>query len=86
MPTSVASIHQVSISQNSLKAGINLANSTGVFLVSVATPTHQIIIRRFVEFKAGNNTLELMTGSLGKGQYILSVVRENLFLNQAFSV
>lgn len=86
MQKSVACIHQVSMMQNRLKAGINLADSTGVFLVSVATPTHQIIIRRFVEFEAGNNTLELTTGCLGKGQYILSVVRENLFLNQAFSV
>ncbi len=86
MQPSVAGIYQVNIQQDRLKAAINLADATGVFLVSVSTPAHQIIHRRFVEFQAGNNSLELITGFLGRGQYILSVVRDNLFFNQVFSV
>lgn len=86
MHPSVSGIYQVQIQQDRLKAAINLPDANGVFLVSVSTPAHQIIHRRFVEFTAGDNSLELITGFLGRGQYILSVVRENLFLNQVFSV
>lgn len=86
MQPSVSGIYQVQIQQDRLKAEISLADANGVFLVSVSTPTHQIIHRRFVEFTAGDNSLELMTGFLGRGEYILSVVREHLFLNRVFSV
>lgn len=78
-------IRNITIASNRLTAQISL-RERGVCLVLLSTLNKDVILKRFVQFEPGQTELALPTGKLAKGQYNLSIIRDNLALNQIFSV